>query len=70
MNWDSKFGISPSNNREHLIYIDRLCKQVKEQFLKSWDFLFSKKRSLKEERKIDFLNEIKQHRLFFSKRCV
>jgi hypothetical protein len=67
VNWSPDIGISPIKNREHFIYIERLCKQFKENFLRSWDFLLKKKTSKKEEALIDFDNEIKQHRLFFYK---
>ena len=61
-------GISPLHHREHLIYIERLCKQLKDQVLKSWDHVLKKKRSRKDDANIDFENEIKQHKLFFSNR--
>ena len=61
-------GISPQHHREHLIYVERLCKQFKDQILKSWDPILKKKHSKKDDANSDFENEIKQHKLFFSNR--
>ena len=72
VNWNERTGVSPSTNREHLIYIERMCKQIKEQVIKSWKPALSKLNGDKEQRQsnveVDFDTEIIQHRLMVAKR--